>query len=59
VPAVPILGMVCCLGLMASLPLNTWIRLVVWMAIGLIIYFTYSRSHSKIGNGTAGLASGD
>jgi len=50
VPLVPILGILSCLGLMASLPGDTWIRLIVWMAIGLVIYFLYSRAHSKLGN---------
>jgi APA family basic amino acid/polyamine antiporter len=35
---------------MASLPLNTWIRLIVWLAIGMVIYFGYGRSHSRVGN---------
>jgi basic amino acid/polyamine antiporter, APA family len=47
-PVVPILGMVSCLYLMASLPLETWLRLLLWMATGLVIYFTYSRSHSRV-----------
>jgi APA family basic amino acid/polyamine antiporter len=59
VPLVPILGILSCVGLMLSLPGDTWKRLIIWMAIGLVIYFTYSRSHSKLGNpqrggGTAG-----
>ncbi len=48
VPFVPIMGIVCCLGLMATLPADTWIRLVVWLAIGLVIYFSYGRTHSKV-----------
>jgi APA family basic amino acid/polyamine antiporter len=48
VPLVPILGIVTCLAQMAGLPLDTWIRLLVWMAIGVIIYFAYSRHHSRL-----------
>lgn len=48
VPLVPILGIVTCLLLMVSLPLDTWIRLIVWLAIGLVIYFTYGKKNSKI-----------
>jgi APA family basic amino acid/polyamine antiporter len=51
VPLVPILGAGVCLLQMFSLPLDTWLRLVIWMAIGLIIYFTYSIHHSKLRNG--------
>ncbi len=46
VPLVPILGAFVCLAQMASLPGDTWIRLVVWMLIGFVIYFTYGRKHS-------------
>jgi basic amino acid/polyamine antiporter, APA family len=46
VPFVPILGAFVCLAQMASLPLDTWIRLIGWMAIGFVIYFTYGRKHS-------------
>ena len=34
---------------MATLPLDTWIRLVVWMVIGLVIYFFYGMQHSVLG----------
>jgi APA family basic amino acid/polyamine antiporter len=47
-PYVPILGVLSSLGVMASLPRDTWIRLIGWMAIGIIIYFTYGRRKSKI-----------
>jgi len=46
VPFVPILGAIVCLFIMSSLPLDTWIRLFVWMAIGFVIYFTYGIKHS-------------
>jgi APA family basic amino acid/polyamine antiporter len=46
VPLVPILGILCCLMLMFSLPAENWARLFIWLAVGLIIYFTYSRKHS-------------
>ena len=48
VPAVPILGIVVCLVMMASLPWETWLRLIVWLAIGLGIYYGYGRKHSKL-----------
>ncbi len=43
VPVLPVLSVICCLVLMLSLPLETWIRFFVWLAIGLVIYFLYSR----------------
>jgi APA family basic amino acid/polyamine antiporter len=48
VPFVPIMGILTCLGLMATLPADTWIRLVVWLLIGFVIYFGYSRKHSVL-----------
>ena len=48
VPAVPLLGIMFCAGLMLSLPSDTWWRLGIWMAIGLVIYFFYGRHHSKL-----------
>jgi APA family basic amino acid/polyamine antiporter len=47
---VPILGILCCLLLMFSLPAENWLRLFVWLAIGLVIYFAYGRRHSRLGN---------
>ena len=47
-PLFPVLGMLSCGGLMAFLPQTTWLRFVVWLLIGLIIYFTYSVRHSKL-----------
>jgi APA family basic amino acid/polyamine antiporter len=48
VPLVPILGVICCFGLMLTLPGYTWLRLIVWLIIGLCIYFTYGRKHSTL-----------
>ena len=46
VPLVPILGILTCLLLMFSLPEENWYRLIIWLAIGLVIYFLYGRRHS-------------
>jgi len=51
VPIVPILGVLVCLAMMVSLDIDTWIRLVVWLGIGLAIYFGYSRHHSHLNTG--------
>jgi basic amino acid/polyamine antiporter, APA family len=48
VPLVPILGIVSSFALMAFLPLSTWIRLVVWLIIGMVIYFSYGRRNSRV-----------
>jgi APA family basic amino acid/polyamine antiporter len=48
VPLVPILGILICFGMMAFLPLDTWYRLLVWMAIGIVIYFAYGKKHSRL-----------
>ena len=48
VPLVPVLGILICGYMMYSLPHDTWLRLIVWMVIGLVIYFLYSKSHSRI-----------
>jgi len=48
VPLVPILGAGICFLQMAALPLDTWLRLIIWMAIGFAIYFLYGVKHSKV-----------
>jgi APA family basic amino acid/polyamine antiporter len=52
VPLVPILGASICFLQMIALPLDTWLRLIVWMAIGFAIYFLYGIKHSKIRQST-------
>ena len=51
VPFLPLVSLFSCLVLMASLPLETWIRFFVWLAIGLGIYFLYGRKHSEFASG--------
>lgn len=51
VPLVPILGIITCLCLMIFLPADTWIRLVMWMIIGLDIYTAYGMKHSRLEHG--------
>ena len=48
VPVVPILGMIICMAQMFALPFDTWLRLIIWMLAGFIIYFLYSRKHSAL-----------
>ncbi len=48
------LGVGFCFFLMSGLPADTWARLIVWMAIGLIVYFAYGHKHSKLHQGVTG-----
>jgi len=50
VPVVPALGAIICLAQMAALPLDTWLRLLIWLAVGLVIYFSYGIKKSKLRN---------
>jgi APA family basic amino acid/polyamine antiporter len=47
-PLFPVLGMLSCTALMAFLPSLTWLRFLIWLIIGLIVYFSYSVHHSKL-----------
>ncbi|MCL5006423.1 MAG: amino acid permease [Acidobacteria bacterium] len=49
VPYIPVASVLCCLILMASLPVETWLRFLIWLVIGLAIYLLYSRHHSEFG----------
>jgi APA family basic amino acid/polyamine antiporter len=47
-PVLPILSALACVWLMLNLPGNTWIRFLVWMALGFAVYFLYGRRHSRL-----------
>lgn len=49
-PYVPILGVLTSIAVMLSLPIDTWLRLIIWLVIGLVIYFLYGKRNSKLGN---------
>ncbi len=51
VPLIPILGVLVCLGMMVFLPFDTWIRLIVWMIIGLDVYIVYGMKKSHLNKG--------
>jgi len=48
VPLIPILGILTCIAMMVFLPWETWLRLAVWLIIGLAIYFWYGKKNSKL-----------
>lgn len=56
VPLVPVLGVLACLWLMVNLPLETWLRFLIWMVIGIVIYLAYGRRHSRLARGGDRLA---
>jgi APA family basic amino acid/polyamine antiporter len=51
VPFIPIMGVITCLFMMVFLPLDTWLRLFAWLAVGMLIYFGYGRKNSKLQKG--------
>jgi APA family basic amino acid/polyamine antiporter len=48
VPWLPLLAVLACFWLMLNLPVDTWVRFVIWMVIGCGLYFTYGRTHSRL-----------
>ncbi|MGQ0452262.1 amino acid permease, partial [Bacillus sp. SS-TM] len=48
VPILPIISIACCLFLMVNLPLKTWMYFGAWLAIGVVVYFVYSKKHSHL-----------
>ena len=50
-PVVAILGIVVCGAMIYGLGWTNWLRLVVWLVVGLLFYFTYGRSHSRLSTG--------
>jgi basic amino acid/polyamine antiporter, APA family len=51
VPLVPILGMLVCTAMIVSLPGETLLSALIWMVVGLVVYFTYGKVHSKLQKG--------
>jgi APA family basic amino acid/polyamine antiporter len=49
VPWLPVLAVLACVWLMLNLPVETWLRFIIWMVIGFVIYFVYGASHSRLG----------
>jgi APA family basic amino acid/polyamine antiporter len=63
VPFTPIMGIIVSFAMMAALPWETWARLIAWLVLGMVIYYTYGRHHSKVQQGEpsviVGAKSGD
>ncbi|WP_067965259.1 amino acid permease [Nocardiopsis trehalosi] len=58
VPVLPIVAALACVWLMLNLTVDTWLRFLVWMAIGVAVYFLYGRRHSRLGRGEGVAAPG-
>jgi APA family basic amino acid/polyamine antiporter len=52
-PVTPVLGILISLAMMLGLPIETWWRLIIWLVVGLVIYFSYGKSHSRVQKGLA------
>lgn len=48
VPILPILAVAACVWLMLNLPVDTWVRFLIWMGAGFLVYFVYGKSHSRV-----------
>ena len=53
VPLLPIVSAVLCVALMTNLAVETWLRFLVWLALGLVVYLAYGRKHSRLASGRA------
>jgi basic amino acid/polyamine antiporter, APA family len=53
VPLIPVLAVLACLWLMLNLSVETWLRFVIWMLVGFVVYFGYSRRHSRFAAASA------
>jgi APA family basic amino acid/polyamine antiporter len=53
-PVIPILSVLACIWLMINLTAITWVRFIIWMAIGVAVYFAYGRRHSMVGRREGG-----
>ena len=58
-PLVPLLGAAICLLMMCSLPGENWLRLLIWLALGMAIYLGYGRRHSVLARRGDGAGPGD
>lgn len=47
---IPVLGLLSCLFLMTQLGVTNWMRFIIWLVVGLVIYFTFSKKNSKLEN---------
>lgn len=50
-PVLPILSALICTSLMLNLSVETWLRFLVWLALGFAVYFAYSRRHARVSTG--------
>jgi APA family basic amino acid/polyamine antiporter len=53
VPLIPALSIAACVWLMVNLSVETWLRFLVWMLLGVVLYFVYGRRHSRLGRDQA------